>query len=228
MKHAAPADPTPGHASFPEQPARRRLSAPKIIGIVAGSIVGLLLIAYVAGGIYFSGRFMPNTTLGNHDVSLQTAAEVQATLEKDAGVSFDGEAITAAALGNTNPWLWPLEITRPHDETDSLTASSSGSNLATVVRAAVDEFNATATPPTDAVVTFDEQNRGLRRAARGNRHRPRRRRGGQSHRRGRRVGAATVVTADALQQPAVPATDPKLQQAAAEAATSWSRLICSS
>ena len=28
---------------------------------------------------------------------------------KDAGVSFDGQAIVADALGNTNPWLWPLE-----------------------------------------------------------------------------------------------------------------------
>lgn len=239
MKHAAPADPTPGHASFPEQPARRRLSAPKIIGIVAGSIVGLLLIAYVAGGIYFSGRFMPNTMLGNHDVSLQTTAEVQATLDdaledyavavsgqgfsmklsaKDAGVSFDGEAITAAALGNTNPWLWPLEVTRPHDETDSLTASSSGSNLATVVRAAVDEFNATATPPTDAVVAFDEQTEAfaVQPEATGTAL--------DADAVAKAIGAAVAsvqptvkLTADALQQPAVPATDPKLQ-AAAEAA----------
>ena len=41
MKHAAPADQTPAPASSPETTARRRFSAPKIIGIVAGSIVGL-------------------------------------------------------------------------------------------------------------------------------------------------------------------------------------------
>ena len=52
MKHAAPADQTPAPASSPETTARRRFSAPKIIGIVAGSIVGLLLIAYVAGSLY--------------------------------------------------------------------------------------------------------------------------------------------------------------------------------
>ena len=177
MKHAAPADQTPAPASSPETTARRRFSAPKIIGIVAGSIVGLLLIAYVAGSLYFTDRFMPNTVLGDHDVSLKTSSEVQAILDdalsdytvavsgqgfsmklsaKDAGVSFDGQAIVADALGNTNPWLWPLEITREHDETDSL-AASSGSSLANAVRTAVDEFNATATPPTDAVVAFDEQ-----------------------------------------------------------------------
>ena len=165
MKHAAPADQTPAPASSPETTARRRFSAPKIIGIVAGSIVGLLLIAYVAGSLYFTDRFMPNTVLGDHDVSLKTSSEVQAILDdalsdytvavsgqgfsmklsaKDAGVSFDGQAIVADALGNTNPWLWPLEIAREHDETDSL-AASSGSGLANAVRTAVDEFNATAT-----------------------------------------------------------------------------------
>ena len=158
MKHAAPADQTPAPASSPETTARRRFSAPKIIGIVAGSIVGLLLIAYVAGSLYFTDRFMPNTVLGDHDVSLKTSSEVQAILDdalsdytvavsgqgfsmklsaKDAGVSFDGQAIVADALGNTNPWLWPLEITREHDETDSL-AASSGSSLANAVRTAVD------------------------------------------------------------------------------------------
>ena len=125
MKHAAPADQTPAPASSPETTARRRFSAPKIIGIVAGSIVGLLLIAYVAGSLYFTDRFMPNTVLGDHDVSLKTSSEVQAILDdalsdytvavsgqgfsmklsaKDAGVSFDGQAIVADALGNTNPW----------------------------------------------------------------------------------------------------------------------------
>lgn len=239
MKHAAPADAMPAHAIPPDQPARRRLSAPKIVGIVAGSLVGLLAIAYVAGGIYFSGRFMPNTTLGKHDVSLQTAAEAQAALDdalsdyavtvsgqgfslklsaKDAGVSFDSGAITAAALGNANPWLWPLEITRPHDETASLAASSKGSSLATVVRAAVDEFNADATPPTDAVVAFDEQKDAF---------------AVQPESTGTALDADAVteavataiasvqpavkLTADELQQPAVPATDPQLQ-AAAEAA----------
>ena len=51
MKHAAPADQTPAPASSPETTARRRFSAPKIIGIVAGSIVGLLL----CGGFKVNG-----------------------------------------------------------------------------------------------------------------------------------------------------------------------------
>ena len=177
MKHAAPADQTPAPASSPETTARRRFSAPKIIGIVAGSIVGLLLIAYVAGSLYFTDRFMPNTVLGDHDVSLKTSSEVQAILDdalsdytvavsgqgfsmklsaKDAGVSFDGQAIVADALGNTNPWLWPLEIAREHDETDSL-AASSGSGLANAVRTATDPKLQAAAEAANQLVKADMQ-----------------------------------------------------------------------
>lgn len=232
MKHAA-------HVSLPEQATHRRLSAPKVIGIIVGSIVGLLLIAYVAGAIYFLDRFMPNTTLGDHDVSLKTSSEVQATLDdalsgysvtvsgqgftlklsaKDAGASFDSKRITAAALESTNPWLWPLEITRDHNEADSLAASSSESSLANVVGEAVDQFNATATPPTDAVVAFSEQADAFV---------------VQPEATGTALDADAVtkaisaaiasvqptvkLTADVLQQPTVRSADKKLQ-AAAEAA----------
>ena len=97
MKHAAPADQTPAPASSPETTARRRFSAPKIIGIVAGSIVGLLLIAYVAGSLYFTDRFMPNTVLGDHDVSLKTSSEVQAILDdalSDYTVAVSGQGFS--------------------------------------------------------------------------------------------------------------------------------------
>lgn len=236
MKHASPADPTPVHASYPEKSSRRRLSAPKIIGIIAGVIIGLLLIVYVAGSVYFIGHFMPNTTLGTHDVSLKTAAEVQTMLDdalndyavsvtgqgfslklsaKDAGVSLDGDNIANAALDSTNPWFWPLEITRMHDETDSLIASSRGTGLDTAVQAAVDEFNAAATAPTDAVVAFDEQANAF---------------AVKPEQTGTALDADAVVKtiakaiaslqpsvkldADALQQPTVLSTDSKLQNAA--------------
>lgn len=239
MKHAAPADTAAAHASFPDDDRRRRLSMPKIIGIVLGSVIGLLLIAYVAGALYFGDRFMPNTTLGDHDVSLKSTADVQRVLEeslrnysvsvtgqgftlklssKDAGVSLDGQNIAKAALSNTNPWLWPLEITRQHDETESLAASADGTKLGAAVHAAVGKHNETAAPPTDAVVAFDK---ALDKFA------------VQKEETGTAldVEATTRAIADAiaslqptvkltakeLQQAAVPATDPKLQ-AAAEAA----------
>lgn len=239
MKHAAPANTAAAHASFPDNGRHRRISAPKIIGIVLGSILGLLLIAYVAGALYFSDRFMPNTTLGNHDVSLKSTADVQKTLDEslsdysvsvagqgfalklsseDAGVSFDGQNIAKAALSNTNPWLWPLEITRDRDETKSLAASADGTGLGTAVRAAVDKHNETATPPTDAAVAFDEAANKF---------------AVQKETTGTALDADAVtkavsaaiaslqptvnLTADELQQPVVPSTDPKLQAAAESA-----------
>ena len=86
------------------------------------------------------------------------------------------------------------------------------------MRTAVDEFNATATPPTDAVVAFDEQKNAfaVRPEATGTAL--------DADAVAKAIGSAIAsmqptakLTADALQQPAVPATDPKLQ-AAAEAA----------
>ena len=168
-----PANPLPSTGDGAEGSRSRRPL--KIVGIVLAVLVGLLLVAYIAGGIYFTGRFMPNTTLGQHDVSLKTAGEVQDYLSaelsdysvsvsgqgfsmklsaSDAGITLDGEGITKSMLSDTNPWLWPLEITRSHDETEKLAASYNESGLATAVRAAVDEFNATATQPTDATIAF--------------------------------------------------------------------------
>ncbi len=147
----------------------------KIAGIVLAVLVGLLLVVYLAGGIYFSGRFMPNTTLGEHDVSLKTASEVQDYLSaelsnyvvsvsgqgfsmklsaSDAGITMDSKGITESMLADTNPWLWPFEIMGSHDETEKLAASYNESGLDTAVRTAVEEFNATAVQPTDATIAF--------------------------------------------------------------------------
>lgn len=239
MKHAAPADTTPLHATFPTDNRRRRFSAPKIIGIIVAVLLGLLLIVYLAGALFFSSRFMPNTMLGDHDVSLKTVADVQKALDdalsdysvsvagqgfalklssKDAGVSLDGESIASAALANTNPWLWPLEITREHDETESLAASADGTGLGAAVRTAVDKHNESATPPTDATVAFDESANKF---------------AVQKETTGTALDADAVtkavssaiaslqptvqLTANELQQPAVLSTDTKLQAAAESA-----------
>ncbi|MFR3091363.1 MAG: peptidoglycan binding domain-containing protein [Eggerthella lenta] len=58
-------------------------------------------------------------------------------------------------VGQHEPWLWPLEIARETTKPTACRLQRGG--LANAVRTAVDEFNATATPPTDAVVAFDEQ-----------------------------------------------------------------------
>ncbi|MCQ4847793.1 peptidoglycan binding domain-containing protein [Gordonibacter pamelaeae] len=149
----------------------------KVLGIVLGVIVALLAVVYLAGALVFMDRFLPRTTVGDLDVSLKSSAEVQGMLADviddyvlkvegqgfslklsaaEAGMRLDGRAATDAMHASANAWAWPLEILKAHDESDKLTATYNESGLGDTVRAAVDEFNKTATPPTDAVIAYSE------------------------------------------------------------------------
>ena len=149
----------------------------KVLGIVLGVIVALLAVGYLAGALVFMDRFLPRTTVGDLDVSLKSSAEVQGMLADviddyvlkvegqgfslklsaaEAGMRLDGRAATDAMHASANAWAWPLEILKAHDESDKLAATYNESGLGDTVRAAVDEFNKTATPPTDAVIAYSE------------------------------------------------------------------------
>lgn len=149
----------------------------KVVGIVLGIFAGLLLIVYAAGAFVFMDRFLPRTTVGDMDVSFKSSAEVQQQLAnaiddyvlkvsgqgfsltlsaKDAGMKLDGKAVTDAMHAAVNPWAWPLEITRAHDETEKIAATYNESGLGDAVRAAVDEFNKTAEGPVNATIAFNE------------------------------------------------------------------------
>ena len=147
----------------------------KVLGIVLGVIVALLAVVYLAGALVFMDRFLPRTTVGDLDVSLKSSAEVQVLLADviddyvlkvegqgfslklsaaEAGMRLDGRAATDAMHASANAWAWPIEILKAHDESDKLAATYNESGLGDTVRAAVDEFNKTATPPTDAVIAY--------------------------------------------------------------------------
>lgn len=149
----------------------------KVLGIVLGVIVALLAVVYLAGALVFMDRFLPRTTVGDLDVSLKSSAEVQGMLADviddyvlkvegqgfslklsaaEAGMRLDGRAATDAMHASANAWAWPIEILKAHDESDKLAATYNESGLGDTVRAAVDEFNKTATPPTDAVIAYSE------------------------------------------------------------------------
>ena len=163
---------TPGLQKAPRRP--RRL---KVVGIVLGAAFTLIAVAYVAGTLVFTGRFLPNTTVGERDISLMTASDVERVLvdelddyevavsgqgfslrltAEDAGMTLDAPRVVERMLSDANPWLWPLEIVRERDEQDKLAASFSEGHLGQTVRAAVEDFNASAKPPVDATVAFDE------------------------------------------------------------------------
>ena len=52
----------------------------KILGITFGAIIALLLIAYAGVALYFTDRFMPNSNIGDINVSLMSAGDAEKVL----------------------------------------------------------------------------------------------------------------------------------------------------
>ena len=154
----------------------RRANPFKVIAIMLGCLLALALVAYAGVALYFSGRFMPNTTAGGMSLSLMSSADAEQALNNklsdytlsvsgqgldlelsasDAGLAVNPSAVIEDMLSDVNPWMWPFQIGQQHDESAKLVAGSSGTNLADAVHAAVDQFNAGATAPTDASISYD-------------------------------------------------------------------------
>ena len=142
------------------------------VGVI---IAAVLLVVYIAGAFFFSGRFFPNTTLGSQDISLKSTsdvAEVATDIGSDysvtvtgdglsftvsssqAGLEVDGQEVAEQSIADNNIWLWPVEVFRTHDESANLSSEYSESGLGDVVRQQVETFNATATDPVNASVQY--------------------------------------------------------------------------
>lgn len=156
---------------------RSRKNKPlKVVGITLGVILGLLVAVYAGIAVYFTDRFMPNSNVGDIDVSLMSAADAEKALveaiddytlsiggdgfsltlsSSDAALSIDEASVIRDMLDDTNPWLWPLEVRNDHDETDKLVAVSNGTGLENAIRSAVEEFNASAEQPVNATIAYD-------------------------------------------------------------------------
>ncbi len=149
----------------------------KVVALVIGIIVAVLAIVYVAGAIFFMGRFFPNTFTGDTDLSMRPVSEVQQQLDQaiadyeltvtgqgfrlelsaeETGINADTAAVVQSMHADANPWAWPVELFRTHDETGKLAASYNESGLGETVRAAVDAFNAEKAAPVNATIAFDE------------------------------------------------------------------------
>ena len=154
----------------------RRTNPFKVIGIMLGCLLALALVVYVGVALYFSGRFMPNTTAGGMSLSLMSSSEAEQALKNklsdytlsvsgegfslelsaaDAGLAVNTTAVINDMLSDVNPWMWPMQIGAQHDESSKLVAGSSGTNLSDAVAAAVEQFNANATPPANAEISYD-------------------------------------------------------------------------
>ena len=152
-------------------------SPAKGIGIMLGCVLALLLVIYVGVSLYFTGRFMPNTTAGSLDLSLMSATDAEQAVSDamegytlslsgegldfnltaaDLDINANASDIVSDMLSNQNPWLWPFQLATQHDESAKLVANADGTSLLDSVQAAVEEFNATATSATNASISYDK------------------------------------------------------------------------
>lgn len=177
-RHAAPAK--VGYVSeFAAIPKKKRRRGLKVFGITMGVIAIALCIAYSAGVVIFMGRFLPNTTLGDHDISLKTNAEVVQMLEDtaqnysveitgpsfsyrangaDLGLNLDAPTVVEDIHQEMSAWQWPLFLFQSnHDMSSKLKVQYKPASYDASLRAAVDEYNKTATPPINATIAYDEK-----------------------------------------------------------------------
>lgn len=150
--------------------------AKKVLLICGGVLLGLLLIAYLAGAFVFSNRFYPNTRAADFDLSLETPDAVQEQLSdalkgyafevegygvdmlftaEDIAMDIDPAEISQAMRDSMNPWLWPLQVWGDHDETQALAATCATDQIVEKVKPVADELNVGATLPTNATIAFD-------------------------------------------------------------------------
>ena len=153
-------------------------SAGKVALIVLGVIVGLLALVYLLGVLAFSFVIMPNTTVDGADVSLKFASEVAAdkaegigafqaqvvgdgfslTLRgQDVGLAFDKDAYASALIAQQHVFSWPLHIAQRHELQGDNGATFDADKLSSQLGSAIDEFNASATQPTNATIAFDDK-----------------------------------------------------------------------
>lgn len=158
---------------------QRARKAKKIALIVLGVIAGLIVAAYIAGCVFFSSTFYPNTTMGSMDVSMKSAQQVAADLDaaasdytltvegegnlsfaltmEEAAMSLDSGAVVKKALGMNPCFLWPYAIFHNHNVSGAVQASFDKEALDKVVSTQIKKHNKTATDPQNATIGYNKE-----------------------------------------------------------------------
>jgi lipoprotein-anchoring transpeptidase ErfK/SrfK len=148
----------------------------KRLGIALGIIVAILVIVYGAGIAFFSGHYLPNTSIGDEDISLSTPDDVASGLQAkaqdytvqvsgegldfsvnatDSGVNIDADGVAQQALQATPAWQWPVAAFQSRDYGYLLQYAYDDSTLGKTVKTAVDAVNKMAKNPTNATISYD-------------------------------------------------------------------------
>ena len=174
-QHFAPVDKASEEAEKNGKKAKRA-------GIIAGVVALVLIVGYVAGRQYFSTRFVPGTTVGGIDASNLTVEELTQQVEdqlaaysdhvtgdgldltlsaSDLGLSIDGAAWAQEARESADPNTWVADLFAHRTIEPTVGVDLDEEKLATTVTAAVDAYNQTATPPTNATGSYDEETKAF-------------------------------------------------------------------
>jgi len=143
-------------------------------------VLGAHVCLYLAGASLFSTRFVPGTTVNGRNVSWYTEQELSDDIQKEAtsykdtieagelsltihgediGMQVDAEKAAHGAREQVNPFMWPKYLIDPPQLTVEAGTSFDEELLKQYVGAAVDEFNAGATQPQDAKLSFDGESK---------------------------------------------------------------------
>ena len=154
-----------------EHKSHRKL---KIFGIVAGILVGILAIVYVAGAVFFGSHFAANTKIAGIDVSYKQPEEIApqiAALYTDYNLEISGyefeQTITGESISfemdssvdfleDQNMWLWPKYFFEDTDLSSKVAVVFDGEALNSQLSESIAAHNETAKEPTDAYVGYNE------------------------------------------------------------------------
>ena len=168
-----------GFEDFAAPKKKRKVG--KAIGITFGVIIGVLLVAYIAGAVVFMNWFLPRTSILGNDVSMKSNAEVAELIDgmakdysikvvgngftyedsgADIGLSVDSAKIVDAMHSDLNAWTWPVLIFQDeHDESGALKVTYNPQSFEKKMTEAIETFNKGAVAPTDATIAYDEKSK---------------------------------------------------------------------
>lgn len=144
--------------------------------IAGGSILVLLIVIYIAGCVYFSSHYLPNTTVNGKDVSLKSSNElanemssavqnytahisgdgVNLTLSgSDVNLALDVDTYIDASRKQVISPLWPIAPFSKQTYLVNEGISLDESKLKSLVTPQIDKVNKNSTPTTNATAAYD-------------------------------------------------------------------------
>jgi len=146
---------------------------PKPVWIALGVVLGV----YLVGCIWFSSHFLPGTTVNGTDASGMSKGAFVALVDdigksyeldvtgngvditltaKDIDLKYDSKTYAESAFDQNHAWTWPVGMFLQHSISANEGVSYSKNALSAYINNAVEQVNAGATTPHNALLIYDE------------------------------------------------------------------------